>query len=179
MELWTLVDRNRNHEKFAGYKLLIADRNWNDNGYYTLYSVVYQQPKDFLNRFVGEIKIFNPNKGEDYRASITNSHDSHDSYVTFICNKTCAMALFLVLTPEERKEMIESLHIKFDCSEYKLLEVFKKSVLRDTTLEKFVVDQREIEKLMLSDINPAHYISSTEENHIKDVLSDFSEVIVK
>ena len=176
MKLWTLVDKNRIHEKFEGYKLLIADRNWNDFGYSTLYSVVYQQPKDFFNKLIAGVKIFNPNKGENYRASITNTHNP---YVTFICNKTCAMALFLVLTPEERKEMIESLHIKFDCSEYKLLEVFKKSILRDITLEKFIADQKEIEKLMLSDINPAQYISSTEENDIKDVLNNFSEIIVK
>lgn len=72
MKLWTLVDRNRTHEKFAGYKLLIFDRHWNDYGYYTLYNITYQQPNDFNNRLIGAVKIFNPNHGENYRASITN-----------------------------------------------------------------------------------------------------------
>ena len=170
MKLWTLVDRNRTHEKFAGYKLLIFDRHWNDYGYYTLYNITYQQPNDFNNRLIGAVKIFNPNHGENYRASITNIHAP---YVSFICNKTCAMALFLVLTPEERKELIETLHIKFDCTKYKSLRVFTESVLRGYTLESFIKEQDEIKKLMLSDINPAHYISSTGENDIKNVLRNF------
>ena len=89
------------------------------------------------------------------------------------------MALFLVLTPEERKDLIDTLHITFDCTKYKSLPVFAKSVLRDTTLEKFMKEQDEIKKLMTSDINPAHYISSTDENDIKDVLRNFSEIIGK
>ena len=163
MKLWTLVDINRIHEKFGEYKLLIADKNWNDKGYYTLYKITYQQPKDFYNKCLGDIKIFNPNYEENYRASIT---DIHAPYVSFICNKTCAMALFLVLTPEERKVLIETLHIKFDCTKYKSLPVFTNSVLRGYTLENFIKEQDEIKKLMLSDINPAHYISSTGENDI-------------
>ena len=125
MKLWTLVDINRIYEKFGEYKLLIADKNWNDYGYYTLYNIKYQQPSDFDNILIGAVKIFNPNHGENYRASITNIHAP---YVSFICNKTCAMALFLVLTPEERKVLIETLHIKFDCTKYKSLRVFTESV---------------------------------------------------
>ena len=176
MKLWTLVDRNRTYEKFDGYKLLIFDRHWNDNGYYTLYNITYQQPSDFDNIPIGAVKIFNPNHGENYRASITNIHAP---YVSFICNKTCAMGLFLVLTPEERKELIETLHITFDCTKYKSLPVFTDSVLRGYTLDNFIKDQDEIKKLMLSDINPAHYISSTDENDIKNVLRHFSEINIK
>ena len=176
MRLWTLVDGNRTHEKFDGYKLLISDRNWNDYGYNTLYNITYQQPNNFCNRLVGSVKIFNPNYGENYRASITNIHAP---YVAFICNKISAMTLFLVLTPEERKELIETLHITFDCTKYKSLSVFNKSVLRGYTLEEFIKEQKYIKSLMLSDINPAHYISSTDENDVKDVLRNFSEVVIK
>lgn len=176
MKLWTLVDINRIHEKFGEYKLLIADKNWNDNGYYTLYKITYQQPKDFYNKCLGDIKIFNPNYEENYRASIT---DIHTPYVSFILDKICAMTLFLVLTPAERKELIETLHITFDCTKYQSLPVFKESVLRGYTLESFIKEQDEIKKLMLSDINPAHYISSTGENYIKNVLRNFSEINIK
>ena len=89
------------------------------------------------------------------------------------------MALFLVLTPAERKELIETLHIAFDCTKYQSLPVFKESVLRGYTLESFIKEQDEIKKLMLSDINPAHYISSTGENYIKNVLRNFSEINIK
>lgn len=83
-KLWTLVDRNRTHEKFEGYKLLVSDRNWNDYGYNTLYNITYQHPNDVNNKLVGSVKIFNPNSGENYKASITNTHAP---YVAFICNK--------------------------------------------------------------------------------------------
>lgn len=175
-KLWTLVDRNRTHEKFDGYKLLVSDRIWNDYGYSTLYNITYQLPNGVNNKLIGAIKIFNPNYGENYRATITNVHAP---FVAFICNKISAMALFLVLTPEERKELIDTLHITFDCAKYKSLPVFTKSVLRDTTLEEFMKAQDEIKKLMTSDINPAHYISSADENNIKDVLRNFSEIAGK
>ena len=89
------------------------------------------------------------------------------------------MTLFLVLTPEERKELIESLHITFDCTKYKSLPVFTMSVLRGYTLEEFIKEQDDIKSIMLSDINPAHYVSSTDENDVKDVLRDFSEIVIK
>ena len=89
------------------------------------------------------------------------------------------MTLFLVLTPEERKELIETLHITFDCTKYKSLPVFTKSVLRGFTMEEFVKEQNEIKRIMMSDINPANYISSTDENDVKDVLRNFSEVVIK
>lgn len=175
-KLWTLVDINRTHDKFDGYKLLISDRNWNDYGYNTLYNITYQQPNDFYNRLIGSVKIFNPNPGENYRASITNIHAP---YVAFICNKISAMTLFLVLTPEERKELIDTLHITFDCTKYKSLPVFTNSIMRGYTVEEFIKEQNEIKKLMMSDLNPAHYISSMDENDVKDVLHNFSEIIIK
>ena len=89
------------------------------------------------------------------------------------------MTLFLVLTPEERKESIESLHITFDCTKYKSLPVFTKSVLRGYTLEEFIKEQDDIKKLMSSDINPALYLSSTDKKRCKRWAHDFSEIIIK
>ena len=57
------------------------------------------------------------------------------------------MALFLVLTPAERKELIETLHITFDCTKYQSLPVFTESVLRGYTLESFIKEQDEIKNL--------------------------------
>lgn len=36
-KLWTIVHKSKVHDKFAGYKLLLSDSNWNDYGYYTSY----------------------------------------------------------------------------------------------------------------------------------------------
>ena len=89
------------------------------------------------------------------------------------------MALFLVLTPDERKELIETLYITFDCEKYKLLPVFTQSILRGYSIENFVKEQNEIKKLMISELNSAHYISALNDNDIKNVLHKFSEVVVK
>lgn len=89
------------------------------------------------------------------------------------------MALFLVLTPDERKELIETLHITFDCEKYKLLPVFTQSILRGYSIENFVKEQNEIKRLMISELNPAHYISVLSDNDIKNVLHKISEVVVK
>lgn len=174
--LWTLVDINRTHEKFGEYKLLIADRNWNDYGYYTRYSVYYQQANQMSNPLIAELKIFKPNQIKGEKASFSNIHAP---YVTFISNKISAMVLFLILSPKERKDFIDSLHITFDCSKYKSLDIFNQSILREHSLEHFISEQNEIHEMMVSEINPAHYISSTDENDVKNVLLNFSEVVKK
>lgn len=170
--LWKSVNASRSNEKFEGCKLLIASQSWTHNPDYTLHSITYQQPKGFDNVFLTNVRVINPNCSAEERANI---NEPESPFITFICSKMSAMALFLVLTPEQRKELIETLHISFDCTKYQSSEAFKDYILGTCSLEQFKDLQEEIKKLMLSEINPAKYIATPKDNEIKDVIHDLSQ----
>ena len=144
-KLWTIVHKSRVHDKFAGYKLLLSDSNWNDYGYYTSYQLWLQLPNEKgINLKIAELNILNVEQkaGENPIISTTSS------MFTFIRDIESAYMIIFNLTFKEREELKESLNIQFQYETIKNEPAFQKSVLRGTNEIDFKRLQKEIERII-------------------------------
>lgn len=135
----------RGCEKFSGsgYKYVLTDRNWNDLGYYTLHELFLITPNGVDNVKLADIKLFNHDQKKDEHPNLTTSN-----FVGFITGIEWAERILLFLSPDERKELLSSLHIKFDCKLYKDQQALLKSVLRNLTFEQFEERQSKIKSII-------------------------------
>lgn len=144
-KLFVHTANGRGYEKFsgAGYKYVLTDRNWNDFGFYTLHELFLITPEGSDNIKLADIRLFNHDQadGDHVNLCIPN-------FVGFITSVTGAERLLLFLSPDERKEIFDALHIKFDCKLYTDQQALLKSVLRDITFEQFAERQERIKNLV-------------------------------
>ena len=119
--------------------------NWNDNGYYTLYSLEMQQPDSLLSYRVADIQVMNINQKKGEKPSWIPT-----TPMVFIANEDSAETLFLMLTPEQRQRLEEILLIRYDSRHVETEPVFCESILRGCSLSDFNVVQKRIKELMHS-----------------------------
>lgn len=144
-KLWTIVHNNRVHDKLVGYKLLLSDLKWNDYGYYTYFQLFLQlkENKD-ANLKIADLNILNIGQ----KAGESPVISTEIPMITFIRDIESAYMLLFLLTFKERKELITSLNIRFQCEAVRNEPAFQKSVLRGTTEMAFKLQQEEIRQIM-------------------------------
>ena len=144
-KLWTIVHSSRVHEKFTGYKLLLSDLNFNDYGYYTLFDLYLQLPKETeYNLKIATLNILNA--GQNLAEHPTVS--SPLSIFTFVRDIESAYKLLFYLTLDERKELISSLNICFQSDKILHEPAYRNSVLRGSNEGAFLKNQKEIEHII-------------------------------
>lgn len=144
-KLWTIVHYGRVHDKFAGYKLLLSDKNFNDYGYYTSFYLFMQLPKEKeVNLKIAELNILNIGQKAGERPDVSNA----SSMFTFISDIESAYMILFHLTFKERKELIASLNIHFQDEIVKNEQAFKNSVLRGTNEVSFKKKQEDIKSII-------------------------------
>lgn len=146
-KLWTIVDRRRIHELFAKNetKLYLAHTRFNDYGYYTTYELILVIPENKdVNMKLATIKIMEKGQKVSENVDVINSR----TYRSFIMDEESAMLITIFLTPQERKELIESLNICFSSNEVKEEAVFRTSILRGINQTFFGIMQSKIEKIV-------------------------------
>jgi len=123
-------------------------RNWNDYGFYTLYEM-WITPKGIDHAYkIADLRIMN----------IGQKFGEKPGWIpcipwVFISSTDSAENLFMMLTPEQRKDLEKTLVIRYDCEIVKNETVFNKSVNRDSTIDEFVTKQSRIKALIQSPIN--------------------------
>lgn len=122
--------------------------NWNDNGYYTLYSLEMRLPESLLSYRVADIRVMNINQKKGEKPSWIPT-----TPMVFISDVDSAETLFLMLTTEQRQRLEELLIIRYDSRHVETEQVFCQSVLRGNSLPEFIIAQKRIKELMHSAIN--------------------------
>ncbi len=130
----------------SGLRFRLRDTNWNDYGYYTLYSLVMQLPTK-ENFTIADMHIMN------HEQKIKEKPVAHQGIVAFISNVASAEKLFLMLSSQQRLKLEEALHIRYDSSSVANNGAFRKSVCRNQTVVEFIYAQKRIRELMHSDID--------------------------
>lgn len=131
----------------SGVKFRLRYRDWNDYGYYTLYTLEMQLPNTWLSYTISDIRIMNIGQKNGEKP------DASSNSVVFISNVASAEKLFLMLTPQQRLKLEKTLQVQYDASSVKNEPAFLKSVCRDRTVQKFVEAQNRIKMLMHSEID--------------------------
>lgn len=134
-------------------------RNWNDFGYYTLFSLSLDAPASYSSYTLALIRVMyfgqesreNPQYGDLQRMRV------------FICDVEGAERIFLMLSPSERLELEKVLGIGYDVSLVMGEPAFQKSVLRCTTLDEFQKTQLRIKELMHSNIDASAMLSKNKQ----------------
>jgi len=136
----------------SGVKFRLEYRNWNDYGFYTLYSLEMHLPNSSLPYRIADIRVMNIGQkaGEKPSTCITP--------ITVISNSNSAERLFLFLSPEQRTKLEKILSIKYDCRNIEREPVFINSVLRDKTKYDFIKQQEVIKNLMRSSIDARSFL---------------------
>ena len=144
-KLLAIVHNSRVHDKFAAYKLLLSDLNWNDYGYYTYFQLFLQlkENKD-VNLKVADLNILSIGQ----KAGESPVISTELSMITFIRDIESAYMLLFLLTFKERKELIASLNIQFQYEAIRNEPAFQKSVLRGTTEMAFMQQQEKVRQIM-------------------------------
>ena len=144
----------RGYEKFGmNYKYVLTDRGWNDYGFYTLHELFLITPTNKDNIKLADIRMFNFDQHFNDRLNLNVTN-----YVGFISNIESAERLLLFLSPEDRKELFSTLHIRYTAGMYSSQPAFLKSVLRDITIEQFEERQQKIKYIATIDENIASMI---------------------
>lgn len=152
--LWIYAANGRGYEKFGmNYKYVLTDTGWNDYGYYTLHNLFLITPPEQDNIKLANIRIFNFNQHFDDRLNLNITN-----YVGFISDIESAERLLLFLPPEDRKELLLSLHISYTSGMFSAQPAFLKSVLRGITFEQFEEKQRKIKSIVTLEENIASMI---------------------
>lgn len=143
-KIFVQATNGRGYDKFSGkYKYILTDRGWNDFGYYTIQELFLVTPDDNDNVKLADLHMFNydQHSGEHLDTNITN-------YVGYISTVESAERILLLLSPDERNELISALHINFMAGIYANQHAFLKSVLRGLTLEEFEERQAKIKAIV-------------------------------
>lgn len=122
--------------------------NWNNYGYYTLYSLEMRLPDSSLSYKVADIRVMNINQKKGEKPSWIPM-----TPMVFIANEDSAETLFLMLTPEQRQRLEEIFIIRYDSRHVETEPVFCQSILRGSSLPEFIIAQKRIKELMHSAIN--------------------------
>ena len=147
---FTIAAWEREHEKFPGYKFTLVNRDWNDFGYYTLHELFLILPDKPYNIKLADIRLFNQGQTKGAHANLDSNN-----FVGFISNIDSAEKMLLLLTPEERNELLSALHINFSGALYKCEQALLKSVLRGITFEDFEKLQVAIKRIVTSTLDVA------------------------
>ena len=132
----------------SGIKFRLNDRNWNDFGYYTLYSLEMKLPKSSVLYSISDIRIMNINQKPGEKPTWLSTTPA-----IFISNIDSAERLFLFLSPFQRLQLQDVLTIRYNINYIESEPVFIKSILRNKTLEEFISAQDKIRELMHSTLN--------------------------
>lgn len=151
----------------SGLKFRLRDANWNDYGYYTLYSLVMQLPtkESFI---IADLRIMN------HEQKIKEKPVAHQGLVAFISNVASAEKLFLMLTPQLRLKLEEALQVQYDASTVMKGPAFNKSVCRHRTVDEFIDAQNRIKMLMHSEIDACTILKDHSEQ-IGQILSSLTK----
>lgn len=132
----------------SGIKFRLKDRNWNDFGYYTLYSLEMKLPDSSVLYSISDIRIMNINQKIGEKPSWIPTTPA-----IFISNIESAERLFLFLSPFQRLQLQDILTIRYRINHIQSETVFIKSILRNKTLDEFISVQGKIRELMQSPLN--------------------------
>lgn len=166
-KLWSIVDIRRVHEHFAQneVKLYLADKYFNEQGYYTMFDLYLVLPENHnANMKLATLKIMEKGQKVGECVDVINSN----TFYSFIMDEESAMLITIFLTPQERKELVKSLNICFSTNEVKDEDVYHTSVLRGINQISFVARQGRIEKIINS---PLDIFTTINEN--KDRISGY------
>lgn len=136
----------------SGVKFRLEDRNWNDYGFYTLYSLEMRLPDSSLPYRIADIRVMNIGQ------KIGNKPSTSITSVIVISNTDSAERLFLFLSPKQRARLEELLSIKYDCRNIEREPAFINSVLRDKTKSEFIKQQEVIRNLMRSSVDARSFL---------------------
>lgn len=140
-----LSGRDFSLDEESGLRFRLRDTNWNDYGYYTLYSLILQLPTK--ESCIIDLHILS------HEQKINERPVAHHGIVAFISNVASAEKLFLTLTPQQRLKLEEVLHVRYDNDSVANAPAFRKSVCRNRTVAEFIDAQNQIKKLMHSEID--------------------------
>lgn len=132
----------------SGVKFRLKYQNWNDNGYYTLYSLEMRLPDSLLSYKVADMRVMNINQKKGEKPSWIPT-----TPMVFIADVDSAETLFLMLTTEQRQRLEEIFIIRYDSRHVETEPVFCQSILRGSSLPEFIIAQKRIKELMHSAIN--------------------------
>ena len=146
-----LKGSNFSLDEESGVKFRLEYRNWNDYGFYTLYSLEMQLPDSNLSYRIADIHVMNIGQKAGEKPSTSNSP------IFIISGTDSAERLFLFLSPKQRARLENLLAIKYDCRGIEREKAFINSVLRDKTISEFIKQQEVIKNLMHSSVD-AHSV---------------------
>jgi hypothetical protein len=132
-------------------------QNFNDYGFYTLFSLMLYVKKSPFPFRIADFKIFN--KGQ--KTGERPVWNSSTTPFVFITDCDSAGRLFLMLSPMERNNLKQNLNILFDASSIEREPAFSTSVLRGKTFEIFKREQRVIRELIESTIDARKMIEDS------------------
>ena len=127
----------------SGMKFRLAYQNWNDFGYYTLYTLEMKLPKSNDLYRIADIRIMNVGQKFGDKPSWFPT-----TPIVFISNVSSAERLLLYLSPEQRKNLENILLIRYESYHIEHEKVFLKSILRDKTLLEFTKSQERIREII-------------------------------
>lgn len=151
----------------SGLRFRLRDTNWNDYGYYTLYSLVLELPTK-VSFIIDHMHIMN------HEQKIKEKPVAHQGIVAFISNVASAEKLFLMLTPQQRLKLEEVLHVCYDSNSVANAPAFRKSVCRNKTIAEFIDAQNRIKMLMHSEIDASTILKDRSEQ-IRQLLSSLTK----
>ena len=136
----------------SGVKFRLEYRNWNDYGFYTLYSLEMRLPDSNLSYRIADIHVMNIGQKAGEKPSTSNSP------IIIISDTDSAERLFLFLSPKQRARLENLLAIKYDCLGIEREQAFINSVLRDKTISEFIKQQEVIKNLMHSSVDACSFL---------------------
>lgn len=132
----------------SGVKFWLKYLNWNDYGYYTLYSLYMQLPDTSTSYMIADMQVMNIGQKTGKRPSWEPTPPT-----VFISDVDSAERMFLILTPEQRLKLEEILPIRYNSQHIEKEQVFIQSVMRGITMTEFLNRQNRIKELMHSTID--------------------------
>lgn len=147
-------------------KLQMEFRNWNDWGFYTLYSLKMYLPCAKFPYYLAGVNVMYIGQ---CRGETTFRKDKEP--LLFIPRIEDAERMFLMLTPSQRKNLESLLSIQYDCNMVYNEPVFIESVIRGMTIQEFIQNQKTIKYLIQSDID-AKTMLLTHRSQINSFLAD-------
>lgn len=146
---------------------LTFTRSWNNYGFYTIYDIWIKPKGSGLTYRLGWLHIMNlGQKTGETPVWIPTPP------MTFISSVEVAENIFMMLSPNQRRQFESLFNVRYDCEIVKDELVFQKSVNRDKTLDDFKNRQTRIKEFVKSSINMRDIVERHKEqwgNFISDL----------
>ena len=143
-------ENNCNNPSLISQYQYLVDTNtgWNDFGYITRSWLNLIKNEKIIH--IGGIRLSNFGQVGETEPFVFPNSNLHYS---FISNIESAVMIKLMVPKEDLSKLLLKLNVLFEVDSVKSERAYKKSILRDTTEEKFIAMQKQIKEIIYSDID--------------------------